>query len=117
MDSLKSFREDLIALIAKETRIHKDEARKILATVLSSIVQLLRDKKSLRLINFGAFSVREIAEKKGRNPRTGEIIQIAAHKKISFKPGQAFREAINPVPVKAFLKKEKAKKTSRKKSS
>jgi DNA-binding protein HU-beta len=117
MDSLKSFREDLIALIAKETRIHKDEARKILATVLSSIVQLLKDEKRLRLVNFGTFSVKEIAERKMRNPRTGESVQVAPHKKISFRPGKAFKEAVNPISVKDSPKKGVAKKTSRKKSS
>jgi DNA-binding protein HU-beta len=117
MVSLQSVREELIAYIAKETRVPKDEARKTLSTVLSGIVQLLKDGKRLRLVDFGTFSVQEILERKGRNPRTGEHIQIAAHKRLTFKPGQAFKKAVNPIPTKASLKKEKAKKTAQKKSS
>lgn len=109
-----SARNDLIAHIAKETRVQKDEARKTLSIVLSGIVQLLKEGKELRLVDFGLFYVQEIAEKEGRNPRTGEIIQIPAHKRPRFRPGQAFKEAVHPAPVKPS-KKGQAKKAVQKK--
>jgi len=108
----KSAREDLIHYIAQETRVHPDEARKTLKIVLAGILQLLKEGKLLRLVNFGAFSVREVPEAKGRNPRTGEVLQIAAHKRVVFKVGKELREAVNPV-LSQKNKSQKKGKTSR----
>ena len=61
----------------------------------SSITDALRTGGEVRLVGFGTFTVAERAASEGRNPRTGEKIQIAASKQAKFKPGKRLRDELN----------------------
>ena len=107
-----SARDELIKSIAKEIQTNQDNAKKALDAVLSCITESLQEGKTVRVIGFGTFSVQERAASKGKNPRTGDTIEIAAYKKPVFKAGKELKEAINPdkAPKNTEVLKESAKK-------
>jgi DNA-binding protein HU-beta len=111
--SQPSARDDIIKLIAKEIPTNQDNAKKAFDAVLACISESLKDGKIVRLIGFGTFSVQDKAASTGRNPRTGEPIEIAASKRLVFKAGKELKEAINP--DKAQKKAEAAPKKEAKK--
>ena len=87
---------ELVAAVADKAGLDRKKADKAVVAVFTSIKQALVEGDKVRLIGFGTFENRERAERKGRNPRTGEEITIAASKLPSFKAGKALKEAVNP---------------------
>ncbi|KOS29584.1 DNA-binding protein [Bacillus anthracis] len=85
---------ELIKNVAQKTDISKKEATKAVQTVVESITKTLKQGEKVQLIGFGKFEVRERAARKGRNPQTGEEMQIAATKVPAFKPGKELKEAV-----------------------
>lgn len=85
---------DLIEAIASKTNRSKKEAAETLNVVLDTIQENLKKGKGVRLIPFGSFEIRERKGRTGRNPRTGEKIQIKARKVPAFRPGKALRDAV-----------------------
>ncbi|ADX02994.1 HU family DNA-binding protein [Acinetobacter baumannii] len=81
--------------IAKKVGISKSQAEEALNTFESIIQGSLADGDQVTLVGFGTFAVKDRAARKGRNPKTGEEIQIAATKVPTFKPGKALKEAVN----------------------
>ncbi len=96
-----SARQDLIKYIAKEGVClnlgNQEKALKALEIVLAGMKHVLQGEKPLRFLGFGTFSVKNIPARRGRNPRTGDFIEILAHKRVSFKAGKELREQLNPV--------------------
>ena len=88
-------RTDLIDHLAANHDMTKIKAGAALDSILDYIVDTVKNEKELRLLGFGTFTIRKRAQRKGRNPRTGEIINIAANKSPGFKAGKAFKDAIN----------------------
>ena len=86
---------ELITLIADQAGITKTQAGTALNTVTSAITETLQHGKSVSLIGFGTFHVKQRQARSGRNPRTGETIQIAAANIPSFKPGKALKQTCN----------------------
>ncbi|GGE11274.1 transcriptional regulator [Marinithermofilum abyssi] len=86
---------ELIAQVAEKTNMTKKDATQAVDAVFESITEALRSGDKVQLIGFGNFEVRERAARKGRNPQTGEEIQIAASKVPAFKPGKALKEDVN----------------------
>lgn len=86
---------ELVNLIATKADFTKKDAEKALTAVTSAIVETLASGDDVRLVGFGTFEVRERKAKEGINPRTKEKITIAAKKVPAFKPGKAFKEAID----------------------
>lgn len=86
---------ELIALIAHQAGISKAQANTTLNTITSAIADTLQHGKSVSLIGFGTFHVKQRQARWGRNPRTGETIQIAAANIPSFKPGKALKQTCN----------------------
>jgi len=86
---------DLIDLIAEESDVSKAVASRALDAVISGVTQSLSSGDQVTLAGFGTFSVRDRAARAGRNPRTGETIQIKAAKVPAFKAGKAFKDALN----------------------
>lgn len=78
---------DLINLVSEKAEISKKDATKAVDAVFESIVEALANDDKVQLIGFGNFEVRERSARKGRNPQTGEEIDIAAAKLPAFKPG------------------------------
>ncbi|WP_139489178.1 HU family DNA-binding protein [Brevibacillus dissolubilis] len=85
---------DLIAKVAETTELTKKDATKAVDAVLDAIAEALKDGEKVQLIGFGNFEVRERAARKGRNPQTGEEIEIASSKIPAFKPGKQLKDSI-----------------------
>jgi len=86
---------ELIERVAERTGKTKKEAGIVVDSVLQSISEALKSGEKVTLIGFGNFEVRERAARTGRNPQTGEEIQIEASKVPAFKPGKQLKELVN----------------------
>jgi DNA-binding protein HU-beta len=73
----------------------KADVGKAVGGVFGAITNSLRSKTEVRLVDFGTFSVTRRAARTGRNPRTGERIQISASNKPKFKAGKGLKDAVN----------------------
>ena len=89
-------RAELVATVAERAGLDRKKADKAVISVFDSIKQALVEGDKVQIIGFGTFENRERSARKGRNPRTGEEISIAASKLPSFKAGKALKEAVNP---------------------
>ena len=87
-------KQELIAKVAESADLTKKDAEKAVNAVFASVSEFLAKGEKVQLIGFGNFEVRTRAERKGRNPQTGEEIQIAASKVPAFKPGKALKDAV-----------------------
>jgi len=88
-------KSELIDAVANATGLSRNEAAGATDAVLNSIVDALAGGDQVNISGFGTFSVRERAARSGRNPQTGETIQIKASKSPGFKAGKAFKDAVN----------------------
>ena len=86
---------ELIESIADSADLSKASAGRALDAAIESITKSLKNGDTITLVGFGTFSVRHRKARMGRNPRTGEEIQIKASKVPGFKPGKALKDAIN----------------------
>ena len=87
---------ELVVAVADKAGLDRKRADKAVAATFEAIKQALVEGDKVQLIGFGTFENRERAARKGRNPRTGEEIDIPASKLPSFKAGKALKEAVNP---------------------
>ncbi len=88
-------KSDLIDNIAASADISKAAAGRALDALTGAVTSALKEGDQVALVGFGTFSVRERAARSGRNPQTGETIQISAAKVPSFKAGKALKDACN----------------------
>jgi len=88
-------KSELIEAVANSTGLARNEAASATDAVLDSIVDALVGGDQVNISGFGTFSVRDRAARSGRNPQTGETIQIKASKSPGFKAGKAFKDAVN----------------------
>jgi len=88
-------KSELIDAVASETGLSRADATNATDTLLDSIVGALKQGDQVTLVGFGTFSVRARAARSGRNPQTGETIQIKASNSPGFKAGKAFKDAVN----------------------
>ena len=88
-------RNELVDAVSSKTDMKKSEASKAVDAVFDAIADALKGGDEVRLVGFGTFSVASRAASEGRNPRTGEKIQIAASKQAKFKPGKGLRDSLN----------------------
>ena len=87
-------KSDLIAKIAQDAEISKTTATKTLDSMLEGVSQALADGNAVTLVGFGTFSVANRPTRTGRNPQTGEAIQIAAKNVVKFKAGKGLKDAV-----------------------
>ncbi len=87
-------KSELIAKVSEVSELSKKDASKAVEAVFESIAEALQGGDKVQLVGFGNFEVRERSARKGRNPQTGEEIEISASKIPSFKPGKALKEGI-----------------------
>jgi DNA-binding protein HU-beta len=85
---------DLISTVTEKTNLTKKDASRAVESVFESITEALSRGDKVQLIGFGNFEIRERAARKGRNPQTGQEIDIAASKVPVFKPGKALKDSI-----------------------
>ena len=88
-------KSDLVDAIADSAGLSKADAARALDAVVDTVTDALKAGDSVSLVGFGTFTVRDRAARTGRNPRTGETIQIAASKNPAFKAGKALKDAVN----------------------
>lgn len=88
-------KNELIAAVADSAGLSKGDAGEAVEATLNAIMGALAGGDEVRLVGFGTFSVSERKATTGRNPRTGETIQIAASKNAKFKAGKAFKDQVN----------------------
>ena len=86
---------ELIEAVANSSGLSRADATKAVDSVLDTITSTLSSGGSVSLVGFGTFSVKARAARAGRNPRTGETIQIPASNVPGFKAGKALKDAVN----------------------
>jgi len=87
---------ELIDRVAEAAAISRAEAEAVVNTVLSSIVEALHEGDKVELRGFGSFRLRARRPRIGRNPKTGERVEVPAKSVPYFKPGKELRELLNP---------------------
>ncbi len=85
---------ELVEEVAGQTGLTKKISREAVGAIISVITDSLTREEKVILVGFGTFRVRERKARRGRNPQTGETIQIRAKKVPKFKAGKNFREAV-----------------------
>ncbi|HDD52487.1 MAG TPA: HU family DNA-binding protein [Thermosulfidibacter takaii] len=88
-------KSDLVERIAEKLDVTKKEAEAIVNVVFGSIVDAVKREEKVELRGFGCFKVKTKRARKGRNPRTGEEIDIPPKRVPYFKPGKDMKEAVN----------------------
>jgi len=88
-------KSELIDAMAASAGISKADAGKALDGFIDAVTSALKNNEQVTLVGFGTFLVREREARTGRNPRTGETINIPASKLPSFKAGKRLKDAVN----------------------
>ena len=86
---------ELVAAMAEKTELSKKDAEKALKAFTDVVAEELAKGEKIQLVGFGTFEVSERPERAGRNPQTGEVMQIAASKTPKFKAGKALKDLVN----------------------
>ncbi len=85
---------ELVAAIAEKANISKKDADAAVAAFVATVTDAMKAGDKVALVGFGTFEARTRAARTGKNPRTGEIIKIAATKVPAFKAGKALKDAV-----------------------
>ncbi len=88
-------KSELIDAVSAASGLAKTDATRAVDAVFDSITAALKSGDSVSLVGFGTFAVKARAARAGRNPRTGEVINIAASKMPVFKAGKGIKDAVN----------------------
>lgn len=85
---------ELVGAIAEKSEVSKKDTEKVLKAFVDVVSGALKDGDKVQLVGFGTFEVSERAARSGRNPQTGETIEIAASKMPKFKAGKALKDLV-----------------------
>lgn len=85
---------ELIAAVAEKTGLSKKDSEAAIVATFGAITEALKAEDKVQVVGFGSFEVKKRAARSGRNPRTGETIEIAAAKLPTFKAGKALKDAV-----------------------
>ena len=88
-------KNDLIASVASSAGLSKSDATRAIESLLDAVTNSLKRDEKVSIVGFGNFSVSHRKATTGRNPRTGESIQIAASQKVKFLPAKSLKEMFN----------------------
>lgn len=86
---------ELIAAVAQSAELTKKDAEAAVVAVIDTISKALSEGEKVQLVGFGTFEVRDREARTGKNPRTGEVIEIPASKVPAFKAGKALKDTVN----------------------
>ena len=86
---------ELVNVVVAETGVAKKEAEAVVNATFAAITEALKAGDKVQLIGFGTFEVKESAAREGRNPATGETIQIPESKTVKFSAGKALKDKVN----------------------
>jgi DNA-binding protein HU-beta len=95
MESTNMNKQDLIDAVASEVGITKSAAAEMIDAFLATVTNAVVKGDPVQLIGFGSFGTGARVARAGRNPKTGEALQIAASKTVKFTAGKAFKDAVN----------------------
>ena len=88
-------KNDLVTQVSSDTGIPKVDSGRVIDAVFDTITNSLKGGTEVRLVGFGTFSTANRKASKGRNPRTGEVIDIPASIQPKFKAGKGLKNAVN----------------------
>jgi DNA-binding protein HU-beta len=88
-------KNELIAQVSDKTLLNRNDATKAVEATFDIITGALKQGDEVKLIGFGSFSVAQRKAREGRNPRTGQPVQIAASKAPKFSAGKGLKDAVN----------------------
>ena len=88
-------KNELIAVTAEKAGMTKKDAERLLNAAIDAITASLSKGEKVALSGFGTFEIRERAERKGRNPKTGEVVTVPACKYLAFASAKAVKESLN----------------------
>ena len=88
-------RKDLAKAINEKLGFSQRSAEEIIDTVFSTMKSTLMSGESIKLVHFGTLSVRKKSPRRGRNPRTGDAMEISSRSMVTFKPSKGLRVKIN----------------------
>ena len=88
-------KQELVTAIAKKTNLSKVQALEVLNCTFDTIKTSLKKNQRVQLVGFGTFLVRQRKARQGRNPKTGETIQIQARKVPAFSAGSELKKSLN----------------------
>jgi DNA-binding protein HU-beta len=91
---MKMNKQELISKIAEKASISKKDAAAALTALTATITEELKSGEKVAIPSLGTFEVRERAARTGKNPRTGEAVEIAAKKLPAFKAAKALKDAV-----------------------
>ena len=92
-------KSELIDYMSKQHNCTKTKAEEAINLFTGTVISALGNEKTVELIGFGSFYTTKIEAKTGRNPRTQESMEIAAHSRPQFKAGQKLKDACNPALI------------------
>ena len=87
-------KSELAAAVAEKIDIQKKDSEKLVSAVFEAMTEALKNGEQIRLVGFGSFQVKERAAHTGRNPASGEAIEIPASRTVQFKTGKLLKDAI-----------------------
>ncbi len=87
---------ELVDRVAYQTAMTKRQSTKVVDLLLQCMIEALQAGDKIELRGFGSFRCRERRPKRGRNPRTAEVVEVPAKAVIYFKTGKALHERLNP---------------------
>jgi DNA-binding protein HU-beta len=105
-------KNDLIVHVVETTGVTKGDATKAIESVFQGIQNALIDKEDCQFVGFGSFKVKKRSARTGRNPRTGETIEIKESFTVGFNAGKNLKESLNSLELKP--QKQAQKKTEKK---
>ena len=88
-------KSQLIKSVADKSELSQKQVSEALALIEETLVESLKAGEKVQLSGFGTFEVRARAERKGRNPKTGEVVTVPACKYLAFVPAKAIKETLN----------------------
>lgn len=89
---------DIVEAVYANAKLSKKESAEIVELVIETLKETLDRGEKVKISGFGNFQVRTKKSRVGRNPQTGEEIEIAARRVLSFRPSQVLKDALNGVP-------------------
>lgn len=85
---------ELIAAVSEKTGVSKKDCEKTISAMLDQVAESLAQGDKVQIVGFGSFEVKERQARIGRNPKTGEAVEIAASKAPVFKAGKALKDTV-----------------------
>lgn len=88
-------KSEIAAKVSMITYLSKKESAEIVGNVFDLLKSTLESGENIKISGFGNFEIKEKASRQGRNPQTGEMIEISARRILTFKPSQVLKKALN----------------------